>query len=232
MGDITWTVLDDAESVAKRACELIGAAARRAISARGSFSLVLAGGSTPRRCYELLRDTPQEWARWQFYFGDERCLASDDPERNSRMASQAMLAHLPIVDAQIHAIPAECGPVAASRAYEPVVAGALPFDLVLLGMGEDGHTASVFPGNEPAGEYAVHAVFDAPKPPPERVTLSLEALADSREVLYLVTGASKRDAVRAWRGGDTLLPVARLRPAGRCEVLLDRNASGPANSPA
>jgi 6-phosphogluconolactonase len=224
-----WTVLEDAEAVAQRACQRISEAAASAIGERGVFSLVLAGGSTPKRCYELLAATRQDWPRWQIYFGDERCLPRNDPGRNSIMAAEALLTRVPIPEANVHAIPAERGAPAAASAYAESLANALPFDLVLLGMGEDGHTASLFPGHASPEDERVHAVFDAPKPPPERVSLSETTLANARAVLFLVTGASKRAAAAAWRAGDRTLPVARIEARAGGEVLLDRDAAGSAD---
>ena len=221
-----WTVLEDADAVAQRVCDLVSAAAFQAIAERGVFSIVLAGGDTPRRSYALLRATAQDWSRWQVFFGDERCLPADHPDRNSAMARAALLDHVAVPPANLHVIPAEHGATAAARAYSRTIAATRPFDMVLLGLGEDGHTASLFPGHTHAGGEAVHAVFDAPKPPPERVSLAAATLADSRSILFIVCGEAKRDAVGAWHGGDTTLPVAAVQAAGRAEVLLDRPAAG------
>ena len=121
-------------------------------------------------------------------------------------------------------IPAELGAEPAAKAYAPVVRDALPFDLVHLGMGEDGHTASLFPGHSHQGDALVHPVHDAPKPPPDRVTLSERALNDARGVYIIVTGEAKCDAVRAWRSGE-LLPVARIHGHSGADVFLDEAAA-------
>ncbi|MEA3275536.1 MAG: 6-phosphogluconolactonase, partial [Pseudomonadota bacterium] len=125
----------------------------------------------------------------------------------------------------IHPIQAEQGAEAAAQAYTAQVQAATPFDMVLLGMGEDGHTASLFPGQQHPAEEPVHAVHHAPKPPPDRVSLSQRVLSDARQVLILVTGSGKRDAVKAWKAGDTL-PVASIRAHTGVDVLIDRNAAG------
>ena len=141
------------------------------------------------------------------------------------MAENAWLGRVPIPRENIHPIAAEKGAETAARAYETKINKALPFDLVLLGMGEDGHTASLFPGQGHPDTELVHAVHNAPKPPPDRVSLSVSALSDTRQVLILVTGASKHDAIRTWkRGGD--LPVAAVRGHTGVDVLLDQNAAG------
>lgn len=123
---------------------------------------------------------------------------------------------------QCHAIPAELGPEQAAQAYADIVEAAVPFDLVLLGMGEDGHTASLFPGHKHNQEQWTHPVFGAPKPPPERVSLSAKALGQTRNLLYLITGQSKVEAVQAWRKGD-LLPVSSMA-TDTGEVLIDKAA--------
>ena len=120
---------------------------------------------------------------------------------------------------------AELGPEAAAASYAPLVEAALPFDLVLLGMGEDGHTASLFPGHAVPEGALVIPVHDAPKPPADRVSLTPMALTAAREVLILVTGVGKRQALAAWRDGADL-PVARVAAAGQTIVLLDRAAAG------
>jgi 6-phosphogluconolactonase len=220
---LRWHVLDDAETVARSVAHGILRAARRAQADRGLFRLVLAGGSTPRRCYELLAKAEADWSRWAVYFGDERCLPPSHPQRNSRMAAEAWLDHVPIPAAHIHPIPAELGAEEAARRYAVVVENAVPFDLVLLGMGEDGHTASLFPGQEHDPREWVHAVHGAPKPPPDRVSLSVRALSAAREAHVLVTGRGKCAAVARWRAGADL-PVARIRSHTGLDVWLDRAA--------
>lgn len=220
-----WQVLENAEAVAREAVRRILKAAQQAIAERGVFRIVLAGGRTPERAYGLLAASASDWSRWEVYYGDERCLPREDPERNSVLAARALLDHVGIPTSQVHAIQAHLGPLSAARLYGAVIENMLPFDLVLLGMGEDGHTASLFPGQQhPPGEL-VHAVFASPKPPPERVSLSAKALGHTRELLFLITGAGKREAVAAWRRGRAL-PVAGIHPGGRGEVLIDRAAFG------
>jgi len=218
-----WHVLDNPDAVAAQAARRILQAASRAITERGLFSIVLAGGRTPQAAYRLLVDAGTDWSCWEVYFGDERCLPADDAERNSLMAARALLDSVAVPAANIHPIPAEWGAEAAARDYEPVVRAALPFDLVLLGMGEDGHTASLFPGQQHPADQLVHAVHNAPKPPQDRVSLSAGALSDAREVLILVTGAGKQTAIQGWRGGEQL-PIAAIGGSAQVDVLLDKAA--------
>ena len=224
----TWHIHPDPATLAQRLTVAIARSAREAIATRGGFHLVVAGGGTPQAAYALLPQWGGDWQCWHIYHGDERCLPPEDAERNSLMLEKTWLSKVSIPARQIHHIPAERGAEAAARDY----ATALPahaFDLVLLGVGEDGHTASLFPGHdwgEAIDAPDVLAVFDAPKPPPERVSLSARRLSRAEVVLFLVAGAGKREAVKAWRGGVTL-PAAAIRPACGADVLLDAASALP-----
>ncbi len=218
-----WQCFPDADAVAREVLARIDGLSRQAISERGRFSIVLAGGSTPERIYRQMKALDTDWSCWHVLFGDERCLPVNHAGRNSLMASKAWLDHVPIPVGQVYPIPAELGPRLAADRYEALVDKALPFDLVLLGIGEDGHTASLFPGHVHPGNRRVVPVFDAPKPPPERVSLTIPALCNTHALYVLVTGASKRDAVRQWRAGADI-PVARLNCAAGVDVLLDADA--------
>jgi 6-phosphogluconolactonase len=195
--------------------------AARAIAAHGIFRVALAGGETPRRCYERLRHLAVDWMHVQVYFGDERCLPRGDAGRNDSMAYDALLKHVPIPPGNVHAIPAELGARDAAAAYAEVLVNGGPLDLVLLGMGEDGHTASLFPDN-PALESTANVVpvFNAPKPPAERVSLGVNALNAARDRIFLVAGAGKRNALERLARGASL-PVSRIASA---EWHLDRAA--------
>jgi 6-phosphogluconolactonase len=217
-----WHAMPDRPALDRAAAASILAAADRAIRVRGQFHLVLAGGDTPRGAYRKLREAPAEWPAWHIYFGDERCLPANDPARNSLMAGEAWLDHVAIPAPQRHSIPAELGPTQAAEAYAEILRPVGKFDLVLLGLGEDGHTASLFPGREwgaAPGSPDTLAVFDAPKPPRERVSLTAARLSRAREVLFLVEGESKRAAVGRWRAGEQL-PARAIRPAGEVDVLV------------
>jgi 6-phosphogluconolactonase len=200
-------------------------ASQRAIKERGEFLIVLSGGNTPRGVYRLLRKQSADWSRWNVYFGDERCLPADDAGRNSTMAADEWLDHVQIPKNRVHPIPAELGATAAALAYAETLRHVSEFDLVLLGLGDDGHTASLFPGHDwgtSRDAPAVLAVFNAPKPPPERVSLSATRLSRTRETLFLITGDDKRDAVARWRAGENIPPRA-IRPRGGVDVLIDRS---------
>ena len=218
-----WHTFDDADAVAAEAAQRILKAANQAIAERGLFRIVLAGGRTPEAAFRLLVNADTDWSCWQIYFGDERCLPVDDAERNSLMASHAFLDVVSVPAENIHPIPAELGAEAGAKAYESVVKAALPFDLVLLGIGEDGHTASLFPGQQHPANQLVHAVHDAPKPPPDRISLSVYALSEAGEVLISATGAGKQDAIKAWQAGKAI-PIAEIGAPATVHVLMDKAA--------
>jgi 6-phosphogluconolactonase len=219
---VRWIGVSDATELHRAACRYILAAAARAHERRGRFVVVLAGGRTPRGAYRMLRHAHADWGSWHVYFGDERCLPPQDAERNSRQAAEDWLDHVPIPREQVHAIPAEQGADRAAAAYADTLRGVGDFDLVLLGLGEDGHTASLFPGHawNTVPPADVLAVFDAPKPPAERVSLSADRLSRAREVLCLVEGEGKRTAVARWRAGEEL-PAGAIRPAAGVDVLVE-----------
>jgi 6-phosphogluconolactonase len=224
---VRWHVFPDDASLVANALARVMAAARDAIVEHGAFHIVLAGGNTPRKLYRALRNADADWSRWHVWFGDERCAPPDDPARNSKMARDEWLDHVAVPAGNVHAIPAESGAREAAAVYARELRGADTFDIVLLGLGEDGHTASLFPGQD----WAVHAdspdaiaVFKAPKPPPERVSLSAQRLSNARNVLYLVEGTGKRDAVAAWKRGDAI-PAASIAPEAGVDILLDAAAA-------
>ncbi len=221
-----WHYLDSADDIAKAACRQILNAAESAISARGQFKLVLAGGGTPEKVYRLLAESAADWAKWRIYYGDERCLPADHQDRNSVMASRVLLDKTAIPASQIFTMPAEFGPDIAADRYKLTVSQAGTFDMVLLGMGEDGHTASLFPGHRHPQDELVHAVYNSPKPPPERVSISAKALSNTRELIFLITGANKQEAVKQWRSGQDL-PVATIVPENPIDIYIDSDAYKP-----
>lgn len=199
-------------------------AAAASVARRAAFHLVIAGGTTPQPVYRALRAAPTDWRAWHVYFGDERCLPPGDAQSNSAQAAAAWLDHVPLPAAQRHAIDCGAGARPAAIDYARVLRslGDNPFDLVLLGLGEDGHTASLFPGDEwgcTADSPDVLPVYAAPKPPAQRVTLSAARLSRARQVLFLVRGESKRQALLAWQRGE-YLPAAAIRPPGSVDVLV------------
>ena len=218
-----WVVLDNPDEVAREACKRIVQIAADCIENKGSFSIVLAGGQTPAKTYALLANEDCEWSKWHIWFGDERCLSTDDDERNSILAERTLTSKVPIPAGQVHVIPAELGPDEATEKYAKALDNQPPFDLVLLGMGEDGHTASLFPGNTYTGDEKVVAVYNAPKAPPQRVSLSYSSLRNCHNLMFLITGKSKITAINEWKSGVNL-PVAQITSMKETEVLVDRDA--------
>ena len=222
MSSVRWHDVSDVAALRRAASRWILDAAARASQERGCFRIVLAGGETPRGVYQLLRTANAAWADWQIHFGDERCLPREDAGRNSRMAGLAWLDHVSVPAAQVHTIPAELGAERAAARYATDLQGVGDFDLVLLGLGDDGHTASLFPGHDwgdaPGAPDAL-AVLDAPKPPPQRVSLSASRLSRAHEVLFLVAGEAKRGAVARWRAGESI-PASAIRPPAGVDVLV------------
>lgn len=217
-----WHEFDSQSGFEQAACRFILENARRAIAARGAFRIVLAGGNTPRNIYRKLCIATTDWSAWHIYFGDERCLPANDIGRNSRMAHDEWLDHVTIPAAQIHAIPAELGPETAARKYAEEIAQVGEFDLVLLGLGEDGHTASLFPGG--VWEQAVTLplvipVHDAPKPPAQRVSLSPARLSCASCAMFLVSGKDKQKAVFNWRA-NIQLPATVITPQDGVDVFV------------
>jgi 6-phosphogluconolactonase len=210
-----FTVLATAEEVAEAAAAEIAEALRD-----GARSLVLAGGTTPKRAYELLAELDVEWGRVAVLFGDERCVPPDHPDSNYRMAKESLLDR--VTPATVYRMPAELGPDEAADLYAEVVAYVAPFDFVLLGVGEDGHVASLFPGHPLLKATGLTAgIRDSPKPPPERVTLTLDVIRDARQVLILASGAGKARAVALARRGES--PSGMIAGA---RWLIDRAAAG------
>ncbi|MDP1572365.1 MAG: 6-phosphogluconolactonase [Vicinamibacterales bacterium] len=217
------------DELAQLAADRVALAAHASVEARGAFHLALAGGSTPRRLYERLAGDPayaaQPWARTHIYFGDERCVPPDHPDSNFRMAYESLLTRVPVPAAQVHRMEGEDpDPAAAAARYEARVRRALPhgvgeaprLDLVLLGLGADGHTASLFPGTTAleASSHLVAATW-VEAVAAFRLTMTLPLLNAARAVVFLVAGEDKAEAVRRVLTpppGAPPLPAARVRP--------------------
>jgi 6-phosphogluconolactonase len=203
-------VHDDLDEMSAVVAQCIADSASRAIAARGVFHLALAGGETPRRCYQQLRNMAVDWPHVQIYFGDERCLPVGDAQRNDAMARESLLDHIPIPANNIHSIPAELGAREAATIYTTLIDHVAPLDLVLMGMGEDGHTSSLFPDN-PATEstLSVVPVYHAPKLPSDRVSLGMNTLNAARQRIFIISGSGKRAVLEQLLRGNSL-PVSRV----------------------
>jgi len=201
-----------------------------AVTARRACYLALAGGETPRGCYERLARPPYSdslpWGSVFVYWSDERQVPLDDPASNYAMAKAALLEHVPIPPD--HVFPLIGDPTPALRRIPADASGRPRFDMIHLGLGEDGHTASLFPG-DPAlreAQALVAAVHHAPKPPPERLTLTLSVINAARAVLFMVQGAAKRDALARVVRRDPALPASLVQPLdGELHFIVDRAAA-------
>ena len=217
LSNTRWHNFTSQQAINQAATARILQAADEAIAKHGSFLVVLAGGSTPKSIYALLAKAHANWACWHVYHNDDRCLPTDHVERNSKMARDVWLSHVAIPANQIHDIPTELGNVEGAKAYAETLKNVRTFDLVILGLGEDGHTASLFPNQVVDNSTDVVPVFDAPKPPADRVTMSQNRLNNTHEVLFLVTGAGKQEAVDNWRKG-VKIPATLIAPANGVDV--------------
>ena len=215
-----WRVFADADALVAELSAALCAEAAAAIAARGAFHLVLAGGTTPLALYRALARQQAGDVRWHVWYGDERCLPVDHPERNSVAIEAAWLAASRIPPENRRPIPAEQGSHEAATVYARWLAGVADFDVVLLGMGEDGHTASLFPGHNWDGADVL-AVHDAPKPPSERVSLSAARLNRSQRVWFVITGAGKREALSRWKSGEPL-PVSAVQGKRQTDAWVDQ----------
>jgi len=231
-------ILADPEALARRVADWLVAAA---VGSEGPFGVALSGGSTPRRLYELLSDPPYRevfpWARTHWFWGDERFVPHDSPNSNYRMVRDAMLARAPVPTGNIHPIPTEgLTPQEAALSYEnelkgfygaPTLKPDRPlFDVTFLGLGPEGHIASLFPGTAILSERLrwVGAVIGAKAEP--RITLTYPALESSGAIAVLVTGAAKRPVLEKLLKRDPDLPAAHLHPVqGTLHLFMDRAAA-------
>ncbi len=204
---------ENGEQAAQFVADEVVTACAQAIAERGVFHWVLAGGSTPELCYRLLRNADMDWSKVHAWFGDERALPKGDADRNETMARLALLDFVPIPETNIHSIDFIDGTDAAAKAYAQAIATVGTFDLVMLGMGEDGHTASLFPNHDTLQSNALAvAEFDSPKPPSERVSMGFKALNNHKQCFILATGTSKKDVLQDIANGADL-PVTHIENA-------------------
>lgn len=209
-------------------------------ASKGVFAVCLSGGSTPQRLYKnLAKDefaSRFPWDRAHWFWGDERFVSYDHPDSNYRMARDAFLSRVPVADDNIHPIPTEgLSPDQAAVSYEMTLkrcygANKLApdhplFDVTLLGIGEDGHTASLFPGQPALQERRLWAVAASSAKSEPRITLTYPALDSSRDAAFLATGKEKREIIARAQAGDRTLPAATIRPIGRLHWFMDRAAA-------
>jgi 6-phosphogluconolactonase len=233
-------VFADASEVARAAALRFVEIARESIAARGRFSVALAGGSTPKRIYELLAgdefSDQLDWSKVHIFFGDERCVPPDDAESNYRMANESLLARVALPEQNVHRMRGEGDAVANARLYEDELRGYFDgqnwpqFDLVMLGMGDDGHTASLFPGTRALDVHTAWVTANwVEKFDTFRVTLTVPAINHARQVMFIITGASKAERLQEVLYGahePQRLPSQLIQPhAGALEWFLDEAAA-------
>ena len=222
-------VFEDAEAVAIHARDALALSIADARQRGHDIHIALAGGGTPKRAYELLAQVPGSWMHVHLWLGDERCVPDGHPDSNAQMVRESLLATDRAEPPWLHALHRPEQPEDAAWLYAQEICEHVPdrvFDVVLLGMGPDGHTASLFPGHSALDvlDASCVAVRESPKPPPERVTFSLPVLRAARFTLLLVTGADKAQALAGVRAGDRSLPAALLGES-LDEIACDRAAS-------
>lgn len=234
----TVTVVADPAAVAAHAADIVRRCATESASAHGRFTLLLSGGSTPKALYErLAQEADLPWAHTELCFGDERAVPPDHPESNARMV-HAALTHQPFVPpSHVHRIRGELPAHEAAKAYEATLRGLFdevdfpPFDLALLGLGNDGHTASLFPHSPALAERTKWVVAQrVDKLGRERITLTYPALNAARAIVFLVAGADKAEALRAVLEGDQPIDEIPARgiapPMGTVTFVADAAAAG------
>jgi 6-phosphogluconolactonase len=228
----------DAEGASRRTAQEVARVLEAALRERGVAHLALSGGSTPAHTYELLTHELASWERVEVWFVDERCVPPDDEESNYRLARETLLAGAAGLAAEhIHRMEGELGPLRAARRYSralrarvaPAAGSSVPaLDVIVLGIGPDGHVASLFPGASTlraSSRSLCLGVRNSPKPPPERVTLSMPVLRAARRCVMLALGDSKADAVAAMLARPTRTVPASLLERARLSVILDDAAS-------
>ena len=230
-------ILPDPPTLARHVAEWMTAAA---LAATGDFRVSLSGGSTPKALFGLLasdefrRHFP--WNRVSWYWGDERFVPHDHPDSNFRMTREAMLAKAPVPRENIHPVPTDGSPEDAALRYERTLQQAYGattldparplFDITLLGLGTDGHTASLLPGEPALNERRRWVVAVSHGRPEVRVTMTFPVIESSRRVAFLVAGREKAAIFRTIRAGDSDLPAAQVRPVGELFWFVDRAAAG------
>ena len=239
--DKKLVVLKDASALAHAAAEMVMRCAAAAIAARGRFTIALSGGSTPEAAYEIIKrdfSAQGNWAKWFIFMGDERAVPVDDPRSNLGMATRSMLLGLPIASEQIFAVRTELPPAAAAADYEKRIkeffgSADTRFDLILLGLGDDGHTASLFPGHSARHEASRLVTWSPPgtlPPPVDRITFTFPLINRARKAVFLMAGEKKKKVVRQLLSkavNPELIPAANVHPIdGELVYMMDQAARG------
>lgn len=235
-------IFEDGDALSRAALDELLRIMSDAVRERGRFAIALAGGHTPAKLYQMWAQAGKgamrtPWERVHLFWGDERYVPHDDPASNYRMARESLIAHVPIPKENVHPMPTDAPqPEKAAEAYEAELrrffgAGAPAFDLQLLGLGVEGHTASLFPGSQALEEKERWvAAVEAPAKPPQRLTLTLPVLNQGRNSFFLVVGEDKRKIMAALRGeaspDPSPYPAGKIQPSGPVVWFLDKAAAG------
>jgi 6-phosphogluconolactonase len=241
MGETLVVVVPDADTLASAVAARLVVTIMDAQAARGWADVVLTGGRIAAKVLATVKDLPAtkgiDWDRIDLWWGDERFLPAGDPDRNDTQARAALLDALPLDPARVHAMPASDGPdgddaTAAADRYARELSAAAPagmsvpqFDVLMLGVGEDGHVASIFPDHPGYSSGTTSAVFNSPKPPPTRITLTMPVIRSAKQVWLVAAGPDKADSVAAAINGTKSLPAGEAVGVDRTLWLLDRAAA-------
>ena len=204
-----WVIFSDIDKLSEKLARDILDIAEKSIQLNDIFRIVLAGGESVTSLYKVLNNSKSTWSKWQVYIGDERCMPLKDINRNDHMINKIWLDHSKIPKKNIHFTHAELGPDKASAHYEDVLKSIGYFDIVLLSIGEDGHTASLFPSHFYDENKSVVVECNSPKYPKERVSMSYSRLNQSKNIFKVINGKSKQGALDLWSKG-VILPINQI----------------------
>jgi len=236
----TVTIVEDSQGLAKRAADLFVTAAKEAAAEKRTFYAAVSGGSTPRAMHRLLAKSPYRdeipWEVLHLFWVDDRCVSFDDPASNFGTAGKDFLSKVPVPEGQLHPMPTKAPPEKGAATYEKEMARHLPvspsgfprFDMIFLGIGLDGHTASLFPGQGAVEEKWMWVLaVKGGNPDVHRLTMTLPVLNNARQIVFLVTGTEKAPVARAvLEDKDVAVPASRVHPVDGCVTwLLDRDAA-------
>lgn len=220
-----WHISEDFEQASKDAADFIEQQILSVLSQQAKCHIALPGGNTPARCLSLLAEKGLPWQQLVWYLGDERCLPEGHAERNDVMLKQQLWSRLE--SPEVHVIPAERGAEQAAQDYQRVIDAIAPLDIVFLGMGEDGHTASLFPDNPALSDtHSVVAVHNSPKPPPDRVSLGMTTLQNARVRVILASGEGKAGMISHIRNNTPEAVALPVNSVGAIHWFIDKTCLG------
>ena len=204
-----WSLFKDVDELSRElACDIL-VIAKESIELNNTFKIVLAGGMSIINTYKILGSSESDWSKWHIYIGDERCLPLKDKDRNDRLINEVWLNNGKIPKQNIHFVHAELGVDNGALHYQGILNSIGDFDVVLLSMGEDGHTASLFPNHLYDENKSVVVECNSPKYPKDRISMSYSRLNQSKNVFKVINGSSKQDAVKTWLKGK-ILPINKI----------------------